>query len=420
MKGSVRVRLFVFLILVFAVFARVPVHPQGLTYFVAPTGSDNNPGTLGLPFRTIAKGTSVLGAGNTLFVRAGTYNEEILIDGTHANGTATTPITVTSYNGEAVTVKKIAVNGTRVYWAFNGMTVHNTSVNDDTVNVGGGDAAGSGAGFITFTNIEVIGYTGPTSSNGSCVVFSAGSQGSNTFKNGKVHNCDWPQPSARPISHGFYVSSPNNLIQGTEIYNVGQFAIHIYSDFPNSTTVNGNYIHDNGGTATLSGGILISGNNNLVMNNVVVNNANGIHFFDFGGTPTGNRAYNNTVYRSGNGNVGCGTDCYPAIYVGVSQSGADVRNNLVFGNLTSSVGNSGSGTVLGTNMTSNPGYLNATGGDFHLAAGSPAIDTGTTLSVVTKDRDGVSRPQGAGYDVGAYEHTNAGPRAPTNVHVSGS
>jgi len=49
-------------------------------------------------------------------------------------------------------------------------------------------------------------------------------------------------------------------------------------------------------------------------------------------------------------------------------------------------------------------YNGAHGGDYHLLAGSPAIDAGLALAQVTIDRDGVPRPQGATYDIGAYEY----------------
>src|SRR5207244_3853759 len=48
-------------------------------------------------------------------------------------------------------------------------------------------------------------------------------------------------------------------------------------------------------------------------------------------------------------------------------------------------------------------FVNLAAGDFHLQSGSPLIDKGTTLAQVTNDYDGVSRPQGAGYDFGAFE-----------------
>jgi hypothetical protein len=51
----------------------------------------------------------------------------------------------------------------------------------------------------------------------------------------------------------------------------------------------------------------------------------------------------------------------------------------------------------------NPMFANPGDGDFHLLPGSPAIDAGITLLEVTNDLDGNPRPQGAGYDIGAYE-----------------
>lgn len=53
-----------------------------------------------------------------------------------------------------------------------------------------------------------------------------------------------------------------------------------------------------------------------------------------------------------------------------------------------------------------PNFVDATHGDYHLMAGSPAIDAADPLDVSTDvDRDGIPRPQGMGYDLGAYEFT---------------
>jgi hypothetical protein len=45
------------------------------TYYVAPTGgSDSNAGSLAAPFGTISHAVSVAGAGDTIYLRGGTYN----------------------------------------------------------------------------------------------------------------------------------------------------------------------------------------------------------------------------------------------------------------------------------------------------------------------------------------------------------
>jgi hypothetical protein len=59
-------------------------------------------------------------------------------------------------------------------------------------------------------------------------------------------------------------------------------------------------------------------------------------------------------------------------------------------------------TTSGNITTSDPLFVNS-GSDWHLQKCSPAIDAGVTLSVVTKDYDGLPRPIGAAYDMGAYE-----------------
>jgi len=48
-------------------------------------------------------------------------------------------------------------------------------------------------------------------------------------------------------------------------------------------------------------------------------------------------------------------------------------------------------------------FEDAAGHDYHLIAGSPAVDMGEALDVVLTDRDGVTRPQGTSWDIGAYE-----------------
>src|SRR5262249_4996848 len=50
-----------------------------------------------------------------------------------------------------------------------------------------------------------------------------------------------------------------------------------------------------------------------------------------------------------------------------------------------------------------PAFTDAPNLDFTLTTGSPAIDAGATLDDVPRDKSGVLRPRGAGYDAGVFE-----------------
>jgi hypothetical protein len=68
-------------------------------------------------------------------------------------------------------------------------------------------------------------------------------------------------------------------------------------------------------------------------------------------------------------------------------------------------------------------FVNAAGGDYHLVAGSPAIDAGQDVGeIVPVDKDGRARPVGAFPDIGAYEFgvSASRPPAPTNLRIVAS
>lgn len=78
-----------------------------MIYYVSPSGSDSNPGTLTEPFLTIEHGLGMLVAGDTLNIRAGTYNETIW-ESMVVTGTPASPIVIQSYVGEAVILQPTA------------------------------------------------------------------------------------------------------------------------------------------------------------------------------------------------------------------------------------------------------------------------------------------------------------------------
>ncbi len=64
------------------------------------------------------------------------------------------------------------------------------------------------------------------------------------------------------------------------------------------------------------------------------------------------------------------------------------------------------------NIDADPLFANADIGDLRLSAGSPCIDTGTADGAPEADILGIPRPQGAGFDMGAYEYDATPPNAP--------
>jgi hypothetical protein len=54
-------------------------------------------------------------------------------------------------------------------------------------------------------------------------------------------------------------------------------------------------------------------------------------------------------------------------------------------------------------IVADPLVINVAANDYHLQATSPAIDKGVNTNAPTTDFDGTARPQGPGFDVGAYE-----------------
>ena len=71
------------------------------------------------------------------------------------------------------------------------------------------------------------------------------------------------------------------------------------------------------------------------------------------------------------------------------------------------------GGYAGTgNIDADPQYANPDYGDLRLSAGSPCIDAGTAEDAPPVDFLGIPRPQGAGFDMGAYEYDAMPPNAP--------
>lgn len=134
---------------------------SGATFYVSTSGNDNNAGTLASPWRTIQKAANTVKAGDTVQVRAGTYNEIVTMK-TSGNATAGY-ITFQNYPGEGPIIDGtglavgssgqtglLSLEGTFNYIAIQGFEIRNFSSSTKGKVPVGIDFEGAGS------NIEIV------------------------------------------------------------------------------------------------------------------------------------------------------------------------------------------------------------------------------------------------------------------------
>jgi hypothetical protein len=349
--------------------------------YVSPSGSDSNPGTRLLPFKTINQAAGVAQAGTTVHVAPGNYPERVL------SANSGTPTAVIRY-----------VSDTR--W---GAAITPTDM-------GPGTWTGSYGWRDTGSYVDIEGfYLHPASGGGMTVgIVVTGSASQVRVLNNKLHTI---------AKKGMGKGGSGGPGRG----GIGPGGIVVEGRTSNVDIV-GNVVYDVGEAGNqLTHGIYHSSTGNIV-NNVTGNNSGyGIHLWH---TPHDINIFNNSSFNNGEGGIIVGAGEHPAsnarncivanniIYGnrgggGILELGivSDNRyvNNLSFDNSHNNALRLKSGAESGT-IVGDPKFVNykADGtGDYHLQPGSPAIDAADPRYTPPTDAEG--KPRSGPPDIGAYE-----------------
>jgi Right handed beta helix region len=382
------------------------------TYYVAPTGSNSHPGTEKQPWQTVAHAVNTMVAGDTTYVRGGTYNEGVI--SFKQSGTAAAPIKLLNFPGEAPRIHCIdhsrihrinifngngsrfpigwiTIEGFEIEHCYNGIKWYN--LHDSVIRRNWIHDARDGSGIVGAGSLRVVLDRNVFSHN--AITDTTGTGGHGIYINGS------------------YVTVTNNIFYDNRGYNIQlngsssaayDSAKYATAEFANSN----NWVIANNTIAYARqfSGLVIWGtycNNTLVENNIFYENSiegvfpNGINFVST--KCTGNIIRNNLHHASGSG--------------GTAFLGIGATEGL---NYTQS-----------GNISGNPLFVNApatlpASPNFALTERSPGIDRGLHLDSITTAFDGTTRPQQRAYDIGAYEYKagsdSASPNAPVALKIN--
>ena len=361
----------------------LPATPAPVRYYVAADGADANPGSAAAPFRTIQKAASIASAGDSVIVRPGIYTGGDRIVSLSRSGAASRPITFLSERRWGAVLD--GRNGASlVGWYFDRgvshVRVEGFEIRD--LQEHGFDFYGGGVDQITIVRNHVhhIGRNCTDTSNGRTGA-SLGAGARRVTLDGNVwhhigrfapgeQNCSPRTKYYQNHDHGIYVADADQItIKNNVFYGFARgWPIHRY--FSGGGTSRGLLILNN----------TFAGRNPYRPGHIIL------------ATPTDGLRIENNIFH--------GPTTAAVYFEDLRFPGASVRYNLTWGAVTK-VGKPRGVTFLQNREGPDPRLVDET--DFHLRYDSPAIDAGLPLPDVTHDADGVARPRGAGYDLGAYE-----------------
>jgi hypothetical protein len=435
---------------------------------VSPTGSNSNSGNFGSCWATLPYAVEHMAAGDIAYGMDGVqtsgnhlYSAALFLVG---GGTVGNPKALAAYPGAKVTIAGVlnspATSGTQntfglkarsdtstasgSNWVISGLVltgyqhmiggIQNVRIigNDITCpygNVGGGSACPETAAL---TNLDLLGNYIHDIGTG----FAPGGVT-------KLYHGVYFTTNTNSVDAGWNEIARVNGCRGMQFHSTSgnsQFDLHVHDNKIHDTVCDGL----NFATVDPSKGVVEAYNNVIYRTGTGPDPTDGgsiyscIYSADItnAGTPGSGsiEIYNNTLYNCGSRGTANG-----AIVKSGSNSNLrmHLRNNIVqqlsgepylnfsnglsqfWGDTNLFYGNGSAPTQTTNNLNVDPQFVSASAADFHLKSTSPAKDAGLTVAGLGADIDGINRPQGSGYDLGASEYasTTPPPAAPTNLTV---
>lgn len=333
-----------------------PPPPPGQTLYVATSGSDSNDGSQNAPFKTIAKAVDTAQPGYTVLVGNGTYDGNIAID---HGGAAGKYLTIRAQNrwgaiinGNGNTSKQAAVELNADYVRIQDLTITGELGVREGILIGANNLQIVGNHIHQICNFLT---DGTSWKGGAGIDISIDPSHDLIIDANQIDHVGAPG-SDQQLVHGMYLSShvTNGNVTNNLIFNIEDFGLHPYDE----TEASGWHFINN--TIAFTGRGILQAPNGVTRNNIVY------------------KTRGDDYVIRGSGNV--------------------LSNNISFG--TGSTTSESGVQVVDPKLVS---PKDDGSGDFHLQAGSPAIDAGTATDAPAADFLGIKRPQGSGIDIGAFE-----------------
>lgn len=429
--------------------------------------SDTGSGSLAQPFCTIRKGGATAIAGDTVYIRSGTYEEDTTSCGSancgafgNSNGgSAGKPITYKGYPGDS----KPIINGSATRYAA---IIRTSYITLDSLVITNGYRdvflAGGAADYFTLRNSEIYGLNAESSScnnNGAILADNGGTEGL-LIENNIIHDSFASFGDSGCAAGGMVFYQTNNfIIRNNHVYNEpgGIFLKHsdtngkIYNNIvhdvdegiyvfaePQNVEIFGNIIYNYTATglgARMSSSGYLPDQNVTYYNNVVIGNggtANKHSFYQVVSNST--KVFNNIFYHGNRGSCVAGNESGELMNrPGSSVTNFSEGNNLFYhptdnrhfcwngtryslagwqaywdgagGNPANGAGSLESDPLFVSSDPANSNFL-------RLSSTSPAIDAGTVIAGIHCPVSDDSNPnqtdcvhwRGAAPDLGAYEY----------------